>query len=195
MIESLGQRRVVVTGAAGFVGSHVCERLVELGATVVGVDNLITGSADNLTMLNRCGQFELICHDVTVPYHVPGRVECVLHLASPAAPRDYLRLPVETLMVGALGTLHSLQLAASRQARFVLASTSEVYGDPGKHPQHESYWGCVNPIGPRSVYDEAKRFAEALTSSFRRDRGVDTAIVRIFPPADARAEGAADRRA
>lgn len=180
MIGSFSQRRVVVTGAAGFVGSHLCERLVEVGAHVVGVDNLLTGRLDNLAALDGCGRFELMRRDVTVPYEVAGRVDCVLHLASPAAPCDYLGLPLETLMAGSLGTLYSLRLAQSSRARFVLASTSEVYGNPVEHPQRESYWGNVNPIGPRSVYDEAKRFAEALTSSFRRDRAADTAIVRIF---------------
>lgn len=180
MMGSFSQRRVVVTGAAGFLGSHLCERLVELGAYVVGVDNLLTGSLDNLAALDRCERFELAVQDVTAPYQVAGDLDFVLHLASPAAPRDYLRLPLETLMAGACGTLHSLHLAASSQARFLLASTSEVYGDPMEHPQRESYRGNVNPVGPRSVYDEAKRFAEALTSSFRRDRGTDAAIVRIF---------------
>ncbi|MEU7894229.1 NAD-dependent epimerase/dehydratase family protein [Nonomuraea sp. NPDC049152] len=173
-------QRVVVTGAAGFIGSHMCERLIQFGANVVGVDNLVTGSLDNLAGLSREAAFELIMADVTVPFSVTGPVHTVLHLASPASPRDYLRLPVETLMTGAMGTLHALQLAQARNARFLLASTSEVYGDPLVHPQHEQYWGNVNSVGPRSVYDEAKRYAEALTASFRRDGGTDTAIARIF---------------
>ncbi|WP_329080141.1 NAD-dependent epimerase/dehydratase family protein [Streptosporangium sp. NBC_01469] len=177
---SLARRRVVVTGAAGFIGSHLCERLTQLDAQVVGVDSLITGRLDNLTELMRSPAFELITCDVTAPFDVTGPVDAVLHLASPASPRDYLRLPLLTLMTGALGTLQALQLARAKQSRFVLASTSEVYGDPLEHPQQESYLGNVNPIGPRSVYDEAKRYAEALTASFRRDSGTDTAIARIF---------------
>jgi dTDP-glucose 4,6-dehydratase len=173
-------RRVVVTGAAGFIGCHLCERLIELGAQVTGVDNLITGSLDNTAALSSNPRFELIVHDVTAPFDVNGSVDYVLHLACPASPRDYARLPIATLRAGALGTLNSLELAQAKRARFVLASTSEVYGDPLEHPQRETYWGNVSPVGPRSVYDEAKRFAEALTMAFRRDRAADTAIVRIF---------------
>ncbi|MFI6663140.1 UDP-glucuronic acid decarboxylase family protein [Streptomyces sp. NPDC050523] len=170
----------MVAGAAGFIGSHLCERLVEQGADVVGVDNMLTGCKDNLAALDASPRFRLIEHDVTAPLTLKGNVDLVLHLASPASPRDYRRLPIATLKSGALGTLHLLELAQAKQARFVLASTSEVYGDPLEHPQFESYWGNVNPIGPRSVYDEAKRFAEALTASFRRDCAIETSIVRIF---------------
>lgn len=180
MLERFRQCRAVVTGAAGFLGSHLCERLVGLGASVVGVDNLSTGRADNLNGLYGSNRFGLMCQDVATPYNVSGAVDFVFHLASPAAPTDYQRLPLQTLMTGACGTLYSLQLAAGWGARFVLASTSEVYGDPTEHPQRETYWGNVNPVGPRSVYDEAKRFAEALTMSFCRDHDVNTAIVRIF---------------
>ncbi|MFW6695319.1 UDP-glucuronic acid decarboxylase family protein [Streptomyces sp. MAR4 CNX-425] len=169
-----------MTGAAGFIGSHLCERLLRLGALVVGIDNLSTGRTVNLTALVSSPRFELITHDVTLPYRLDGVVDYVLHLASPASPRDYAELPLMTLKTGALGTLHFLELADAKQARFVLASTSEVYGDPSEHPQRESYRGNVNPVGPRSVYDEAKRYAEALTASFRRDNGTDTAITRIF---------------
>lgn len=174
------ERRVVVTGAAGFLGSHVCERLVGLGATVVGIDDLSTGRLDNLGGLDRTGRFELMRHDITVPYTVPGSVDYLLHLASPASPLDYARLPLATLKVGAVGTWNSLEIAHDKACRFLLASTSEVYGDPLEHPQRESYWGHVNPIGPRSVYDESKRFAEALTTAFRREGSADTVIVRIF---------------
>lgn len=173
-------RRIVVTGAAGFLGSHLCERLIECGAEVVGVDNLCTGRIVNLSALDGHPRFELQLQDVTQPLTIPGEVHWIFHLASPASPRDYLRLPVETLTAGALGTSNVLELASNRGARFVLASTSEVYGDPNEHPQPESYNGNVNPTGPRSVYDEAKRFAEALTAAYRRERYVDAAIVRIF---------------
>jgi len=172
--------RVVVTGGAGFVGSWVCARLLELGADVVCVDNFVTGSTDNLRHLESEPGFELVERDVSAGLDVPGAVDWVLHLACPASPVHYLRLPVETLRVGSIGTMHALDLAERKQARFVLASTSEVYGDPLEHPQRESYWGNVNPIGPRSVYDEAKRFSEAVTTAYRGSRGVDTGIVRIF---------------
>jgi len=172
--------RAVVTGGAGFLGSHLCERLLAAGTEVVCVDNLVTGSRDNLAaVLDRPG-FTLVEADVSAGLPVDGPVDAVLHLASPASPPDYLRLPVETLLVGGVGTLHCLELAHRHRARFLLASTSEVYGDPLEHPQREDYWGHVNPVGPRSVYDEAKRYAEALTMAHRRARGVDTAIVRIF---------------
>ena len=172
--------RFVVTGGAGFVGSWVCARLLELGADVVCVDNFVTGSTDNLQHLESEPGFELLERDVSAGLDVPGAVDWVLHLACPASPVHYLRLPVETLRVGSIGTMHALDLAERKQARFVLASTSEVYGDPLEHPQRESYWGNVNPIGPRSVYDEAKRFSEAVTTAYRGSRGVDTGIVRIF---------------
>jgi dTDP-glucose 4,6-dehydratase len=173
-------RRAVVTGGAGFVGSWLCEHLVERGVDVVCVDNLVTGSRDNLSALEGRPGFELVEQDVSEGLPVEGPVDWVLHLACPASPVDYLRLPVETMVVGSAGTRHALDLAERTGARFLLASTSEVYGDPAEHPQPESYWGNVNPVGPRSVYDESKRFAEALTTAYRTARGVDTAIVRIF---------------
>ena len=173
-------RRVVVTGGAGFVGSWVCERLLDLGAEVVCVDCFLTGSRNNLTGLVGRPGFTLLEQDLSVGLDVDGPVDHLLHLASPASPVHYLRMPIETMKVGSLGTLHALELAERTGARFVLASTSEVYGDPHEHPQPESYWGNVNPIGPRSVYDEAKRFSEALTMAFRREREVRTGIVRIF---------------
>ena len=169
----------VVTGAAGFIGSHLCEALLNRGHRVVGVDNLITGDLANIAHL-RDQDFQFIRHDVTQYIDVEGDVDCVLHWASPASPIDYLMLPIQTLKVGALGTHNALGLAKAKGARFVLASTSEVYGDPLEHPQRESYWGNVNPIGPRGVYDEAKRFAEAITLAYHRAHGVDTKIVRIF---------------
>jgi dTDP-glucose 4,6-dehydratase len=172
--------RVVVTGGAGFVGSWTCERLLDLGVEVVCVDNFLTGSWDNLAHLGSRPGLEVVVQDVSDVLEVAGRVDAVLHLASPASPVHYLEHPIETLKAGSLGTLHALELASATRARFLLASTSEVYGDPEVHPQPETYWGHVNPIGPRSVYDEAKRFAEALTMAFRRDRGVDTTIARIF---------------
>ena len=172
-------KRVVITGAAGFIGSHLAEALVERGCVVVGIDNFVTGCPANVEpLLGR--QFDLLDHDVTHPIQVTGPVSAVLHWASPASPVDYLRLPVETLTTGSVGTHNALDLARSKDATFVLASTSEVYGDPLVHPQPEDYWGNVNPVGPRSVYDEAKRFAEALTMAYRRHRGVDAKIVRIF---------------
>ncbi len=169
-----------MTGGAGFVGSWVCERLVDLGARVVCVDNFATGSPDNVAHLVDGPGFELLEADLCEGLEVDGDVGWVLHLASPASPLHYLAMPIETLEVGSLGTRHALALAERHEARFVLASTSEVYGDPLVHPQPESYWGNVNPIGPRSVYDESKRFAEALTMAHRREGRVDTAIVRIF---------------
>jgi dTDP-glucose 4,6-dehydratase len=172
--------RVVVTGGAGFLGSHLCERLIAAGNEVLALDNLLTGSADNVDHLMRNANFRFIKCDVTDYVHVPGRVDLVLHFASPASPIDYLRLPIETLKVGSIGTLHALGLAREKGARFLLASTSETYGDPKVHPQPETYWGHVNPVGPRGVYDEAKRYAEALTRAYRTYHGVDTTIVRIF---------------
>jgi len=172
--------RAVVTGGAGFLGSHLCERLLDDGNEVVCLDNFLTGSPANVQhLLDRDG-FRLVKVDVTEFIHVPGPVDFVLHFASPASPIDYLQLPIETMKVGSLGTLHALGLAKEKGARFLLASTSETYGDPQVHPQPESYWGHVNPVGPRGVYDEAKRFAEALTMAYRRTHGIDAKIVRIF---------------
>jgi len=172
-------KRIVITGAAGFIGSHLSEALLDRGHSVVGIDNLLTGDTANIAHLaNR--NFTFIKHDVTNYINVEGPVDAVLHWASPASPIDYLELPIPTLKVGALGTHKALGLAKAKNARFVLASTSEVYGDPLEHPQKETYWGNVNPIGPRGVYDEAKRFAEAMTVAYRRYHGVDTKIVRIF---------------
>ena len=173
-------RRAVVTGGAGFLGSHLCERLLKAGTGVCCLDNFATSSPDNVAHLLGQPEFQLMEYDVTRPVDVPGEVDLVLHFASAASPVDYLRLPVETLEAGAVGTQHALDLAQDKGARFVLASTSEVYGDPRQHPQSEDYWGNVNPIGPRSVYDEAKRYAEALTTAYRNSRNTDAAIVRIF---------------
>jgi dTDP-glucose 4,6-dehydratase len=171
--------RAVITGAAGFIGSHLAETLLDRGYSVIGIDNLLTGDTVNISHLaNR--DFTFIKHDVTNYIYVDGPVDVVLHWASPASPIDYLELPIPTLKVGALGTHKALGLAKAKGARFVLASTSEVYGDPLEHPQKETYWGNVNPIGPRGVYDEAKRFAEAMTVAYHRYHGVDTKIVRIF---------------
>jgi len=172
--------RTVVTGGAGFLGSHLCEQLLADGQQVVALDNFITGSPANVEHLLQHDGFRLVRTDVTEYVHVPGPVDQVLHFASPASPIDYLLLPIETMKVGSIGTLHALGLAKEKGARFLLASTSETYGDPQVHPQPESYWGHVNPVGPRGVYDEAKRFAEALTMAYRRTHDVDTAIVRIF---------------
>jgi dTDP-glucose 4,6-dehydratase len=170
---------VVITGAAGFIGSHLSEALLNRGASVVGIDNLLTGDLANIAHL-RDRDFQFIRHDVTHYIDVEGPVDYVLHWASPASPIDYLELPIPTLKVGALGTHKALGLAKAKKATFLLASTSEVYGDPLEHPQKETYWGNVNPIGPRGVYDEAKRFAEAMTVAYRRFHGVNTKIVRIF---------------
>jgi dTDP-glucose 4,6-dehydratase len=172
--------RAVVTGGAGFLGSHLCERLLLEGYSVLCLDDFSTGAPANLAHLTEMGPFRLIRADVTDFVHVVGDVDAVLHFASPASPIDYLRMPIETLKVGSIGTLHTLGLAREKKARYLLASTSEAYGDPQVHPQPESYWGHVNPVGPRGVYDEAKRFAEAMTMAYRRAQGVDTAIVRIF---------------
>jgi dTDP-glucose 4,6-dehydratase len=173
-------RSAVITGGAGFIGAHLARRLLDLGARVTCVDNFCTGSRRNVAALHRRDGFSLIEADVTEGLPVAGPADVVMHLASPASPLDYARLPVETLRAGALGTLNALELARSAGARFVLASTSEVYGDPLQHPQREDYWGNVNPVGPRSVYDEAKRYAEALTTAYRQHRQVNAGIVRIF---------------
>ena len=171
--------RAVITGVAGFIGSHLADNLLDRGYSVVGIDNLLTGSLDNVRHLGG-RRFEFMRHDVTREIAVAGPVDLVLHWASPASPVDYLELPIPTLKVGALGTHNALGLAKAKGARFVLASTSEVYGDPLEHPQRESYWGNVNPVGPRGVYDEAKRFAEALTTAYRRYHRLDARIARIF---------------
>ncbi|MBI1844042.1 MAG: SDR family oxidoreductase [Actinobacteria bacterium] len=172
--------RVVVTGGAGFLGSHLCDALLARGDEVVAVDNLITGSLDNIEHLFAHDRFTFVRQDVSNYLWVPGEVDAVLHFASPASPRDYLEKPIQTLKVGSLGTHNTLGLAKDKGARYLLASTSEVYGDPREHPQTESYWGHVNPVGPRGVYDEAKRFAEAMTMAYHRYHGVDVRIVRIF---------------
>jgi len=172
--------RTVVTGGAGFLGSHLCDRLLQDGHEVLCLDNLCTGSTDNIAHLVGQAGFRFIQQDVTEYLYLAGPIDSILHFASPASPVDYLRLPIQTLKVGSLGTHKALGLAKAKGARFLLASTSEVYGDPQVHPQPESYWGHVNPVGPRGVYDEAKRFAEALTMAYHRAHGVDTRIVRIF---------------
>ncbi|GGT07018.1 UDP-glucuronic acid decarboxylase family protein [Nonomuraea spiralis] len=172
--------KALVTGGAGFLGSYLCERLLAEDAEVICMDSFLTGGPRNVEHLLDNPAFRLIESDLTGYVHVPGRVDLVLHFASAASPADYLRYPIETLRVGSVGTLHALGLAREKGARFVLASTSEVYGDPLEHPQKETYWGNVNPVGPRSVYDEAKRFAESLTTAYRHSRGTDTGIVRIF---------------
>jgi dTDP-glucose 4,6-dehydratase len=172
--------RVVVTGGAGFLGSHLCEVLLDRGDKVIAIDNLITGAVPNIEHLFGRPGFTFVDHDVSTYVWVPGPVDAVLHFASPASPRDYLEMPIQTLKVGSLGTHNCLGLAKRKDARFLLASTSEVYGDPKVHPQHERYWGHVNPVGPRGVYDEAKRFAEAITMAYHRFHGLDVRIVRIF---------------
>jgi len=172
--------RVLITGAAGFLGSHLADRFIADEHDVIGVDNFITGSADNVAHLMGHSRFRFIQHDVTNYLYVEGQLDGVLHFASPASPIDYLELPIQTLKVGSLGTHKALGLAKAKSARFLLASTSEVYGDPQVHPQPESYWGHVNPVGPRGVYDEAKRFAEAMTMAYHRYHRLDTRVVRIF---------------
>jgi dTDP-glucose 4,6-dehydratase len=172
--------RVLITGGAGFLGSHLCDLFVKKGHTVIAMDNLLTGNLGNMAHLVRNNKFQFIHHDVTEFIHVPGRLDAILHFASPASPLDYLNYPIETLKVGSLGTHNALGLAKAKKAIFLLASSSEVYGDPLVHPQKENYWGHVNPIGPRGVYDEAKRFAEALAMAYHRSHGVDVKIVRIF---------------
>ncbi|NTU77971.1 MAG: SDR family oxidoreductase, partial [Chloroflexales bacterium] len=172
--------RVLITGGAGFLGSHLCDRFLAEGHTVIAMDNLITGTTDNIAHLAGHERFSFIKHDVTNFIYVDGPLDAILHFASPASPIDYLELPIQTLKVGALGTHKALGLAKEKRARFLLASTSEVYGDPQVHPQPESYYGHVNPVGPRGVYDEAKRFAEAITMAYHTYHGVATRIVRIF---------------
>jgi len=172
--------RVLITGAAGFLGSHLCDRFLAEGHDVIGMDNLITGSRDNIAHLAPHRHFQFALHDVSRFIQLDGPLDGVLHFASPASPIDYLELPIQTLKVGSLGTHNALGLAKAKEARFFLASTSEVYGDPQVHPQPESYWGHVNPVGPRGVYDEAKRFAEAMTMAYHRYHSLDTRIVRIF---------------
>jgi dTDP-glucose 4,6-dehydratase len=172
--------RVVVTGGAGFLGSHLCDRLIETGCEVLCIDNLLTGSTDNIAHLLGNSQFRFVKHNVVDYLYVEGPVDAILHFASPASPVDYLEMPIQTLKVGSLGTHKALGLAREKKARFLMASTSEIYGDPLVNPQPETYWGNVNPIGPRGVYDEAKRFSEAMGMAYRRYHGMDVRIVRIF---------------
>ena len=173
-------RKVLITGAAGFLGSHLSDRFIAEGFHVVGMDNLITGSLDSIALLMPLKEFEFYYHDVSKFVHVPGDLDYILHFASPASPIDYLKMPIQTLKVGSLGTHNLLGLAKAKQARMLIASTSEVYGDPLEHPQQENYWGNVNPVGPRGVYDEAKRFQEAMTMAYHTFHGLETRIVRIF---------------
>ncbi|MFN8776284.1 MAG: UDP-glucuronic acid decarboxylase family protein [Flavobacteriales bacterium] len=173
-------KRVLITGAAGFLGSHLCDRFIREGYHVIGMDNLITGDLKNIEHLFPLAHFEFFHHDVTRFIHVPGPLDYILHFASPASPIDYLKIPIQTLKVGSLGTHNCLGLAREKKARILVASTSEVYGDPTVHPQTESYWGNVNPVGPRGVYDEAKRFQEAITMAYHTFHGLETRIVRIF---------------
>lgn len=178
--NSSSQKRILITGAAGFLGSNLSDRFIKEGYHVIGMDNLITGSIKNIAHLFPLKNFEFYFHDVTKFVHVPGKLDYILHFASPASPIDYLKIPIQTLKVGSLGTHHLLGLAKEKKARFLIASTSEIYGDPTVHPQNEEYWGNVNPIGPRGVYDEAKRFQEAITMAYHTYHGLDTRIVRIF---------------
>lgn len=173
-------KRVLITGAAGFLGSHLCDRFIKEGYQVVGMDNLITGSLKNIEHLFPLKEFEYYHHDISKFVHVPGKLDYILHFASPASPIDYLKMPIQTLKVSSLGTHNLLGLAKEKQARILVASTSEVYGDPTVHPQPEEYWGNVNPIGPRGVYDEAKRFMESITMAYHNFHGVETRIIRIF---------------
>jgi len=174
------QKRILITGAAGFLGSHLCDRFIKEGFCVIGMDNLITGDLKNIEHLFKLEQFEFYHHDVSKFIHVPGKLDYILHFASPASPIDYLKIPIQTLKVGSLGTHNCLGLALSKKARILVASTSEVYGDPLVHPQTEEYWGNVNPVGPRGVYDEAKRFQEAITMAYHTFHKLETRIVRIF---------------
>jgi dTDP-glucose 4,6-dehydratase len=176
----MSKKRVLITGAAGFLGSHLCDRFVKEGFHVIGMDNLITGDLRNIEHLFKLEQFEFYHHDVSKFIHVPGELHYILHFASPASPIDYLKIPIQTLKVGSLGTHNCLGLAKAKNARILVASTSEIYGDPLVHPQNEEYWGNVNPVGPRGVYDEAKRFQEAMTMAYHTFHGVQTRIVRIF---------------
>ncbi|SDG79323.1 UDP-glucuronic acid decarboxylase family protein [Chitinophaga filiformis] len=173
-------KRVLITGAAGFLGSHLCDRFIAEGYRVVGMDNLLTGNIKNIEHLFPLPEFEYYHHDVSKFVHVPGELDYILHFASPASPIDYLKMPIQTLKVGSLGTHNLLGLAKEKKARILVASTSEVYGDPTIHPQPEEYWGNVNPVGPRGVYDEAKRFMESITMAYHNFHGVDTRIIRIF---------------
>ena len=173
-------KRVLITGAAGFLGSHLCDRFLKEGCHVIAMDNLITGNLKNIEHLFKLKEFEFYHHDVSKFIHIPGELDYIMHFASPASPIDYLKIPIQTLKVGSLGTHNCLGLAKAKGARMLIASTSEVYGDPMVHPQTEDYWGNVNPIGPRGVYDEAKRFQEAITMAYHRYHGVETRIVRIF---------------
>ncbi|WP_250632503.1 UDP-glucuronic acid decarboxylase family protein [Rhodoflexus caldus] len=172
--------KVLITGAAGFLGSHLCDRFIKEGYHVIGMDNLLTGNLDNIAHLFPLKNFEYYHHDVTKFVHIPGDLRYILHFASPASPIDYLKMPIQTMKVGSIGTMNLLGLAKDKGARILVASTSEIYGDPDVHPQPEEYWGNVNPIGPRGVYDEAKRFMEAITMAYHNFHGVDTRIVRIF---------------
>ncbi|HOS48421.1 MAG TPA: NAD-dependent epimerase/dehydratase family protein, partial [Bacteroidia bacterium] len=176
----MSNKRVLITGAAGFLGSHLCDRFIKEGYDVVGMDNLITGDLRNIEHLMKLKEFEFYHHDVSKFVFVPGRIDYILHFASPASPIDYLKIPIQTLKVGSLGTHNLLGFAKAKNARILVASTSEVYGDPNVHPQTEDYWGNVNPIGPRGVYDEAKRFQEAITMAYHTYHKLETRIVRIF---------------
>ncbi len=176
----MDRKRILITGAAGFLGSHLCDRAIKEGYRVVAMDNLITGDLKNIEHLFKLEQFEFYHHDITKFIHIPGKLDYILHFASPASPIDYLKIPIQTLKVGAHGTHNCLGLAKAKGARILVASTSEVYGDPMVHPQTEEYWGNVNPVGPRGVYDEAKRFMESITMAYNRFHGVETRIIRIF---------------
>ena len=177
---SNSRKRILVTGAAGFLGSHLCDRFIKEDYHVIGMDNLLTGNINNISHLFKLENFEFYHHDVSKFVHVPGKLDYILHCASPASPIDYLKMPIQTMKVGSLGTHNLLGLALAKSARILVASTSEVYGDPNVHPQTEEYWGNVNPIGPRGVYDEAKRFQEAITMAYHTFHGLDTRIIRIF---------------